>query len=166
MTSNTCIYKQISTIKNSRTCSQTKVKYIKQTTALIQQEFGGDIPDTVEGLMRLPGVGPKMAHLAMDIAWNRVSGIGEAESVLIWIILLSFSTQSDMQIWWKIKEHSFNQHSKLEHHRPRPTFLKVSNLALNSPKDISLFSLSSQNFKFILIISHFWALDVLFIFLS
>lgn len=55
---------------------RTKVKYIKQATALIQQEFGGDIPDTVEGLMRLPGVGPKMAHLAMDIAWNRVSGIG------------------------------------------------------------------------------------------
>ncbi|KAI2668109.1 Endonuclease III-like protein 1 [Labeo rohita] len=55
---------------------RTKVKYIKQATALIQQEFGGDIPDTLEGLMRLPGVGPKMAHLAMDIAWNRVSGIG------------------------------------------------------------------------------------------
>ncbi|XP_077101892.1 endonuclease III-like protein 1 isoform X3 [Siphateles boraxobius] len=55
---------------------RTKVKYIKQATALIQQEFGGDIPDTVEGLMRLPGVGPKMAHLAMDIAWNQVSGIG------------------------------------------------------------------------------------------
>ncbi|KAL0202838.1 hypothetical protein M9458_000856, partial [Cirrhinus mrigala] len=54
---------------------RTKVKYIKQATALIQQEFGGDIPDTLEGLMRLPGVGPKMAHLAMDIAWNRVSGI-------------------------------------------------------------------------------------------
>ncbi|KAG1955983.1 endonuclease III-like protein 1 isoform X2 [Pimephales promelas] len=55
---------------------RTKVKYIKQATALIQQEFGGDIPDTLEGLMRLPGVGPKMAHLAMDIAWNQVSGIG------------------------------------------------------------------------------------------
>lgn len=55
---------------------RTKVKYIKQATALIQQEFGGDIPNTVEGLMRLPGVGPKMAHLAMDIAWKHVSGIG------------------------------------------------------------------------------------------
>ncbi|KAL1281737.1 hypothetical protein QQF64_000540 [Cirrhinus molitorella] len=55
---------------------RTKVKYIKQATALIQKEFNGDIPDTLEGLMRLPGVGPKMAHLAMDIAWNRVSGIG------------------------------------------------------------------------------------------
>ncbi|XP_030634762.1 endonuclease III-like protein 1 [Chanos chanos] len=55
---------------------RTKVKYIKQTTAMIQQECGGDIPNTVERLVRLPGVGPKMAHLAMDIAWNTVSGIG------------------------------------------------------------------------------------------
>lgn len=26
--------------------------------------------------MSLPGVGPKMAHLVMDIGWNSVSGIG------------------------------------------------------------------------------------------
>lgn len=43
---------------------------------MLQKEFGGDIPDSVEGLVRLPGVGPKMAHLAMDIAWDQVSGIG------------------------------------------------------------------------------------------
>lgn len=61
------------------TCTQTKVKYLKQATEMIQREFGGDIPDTLEGLVRLPGVGPKMAHLAMAIAWKRVSGIGEQE---------------------------------------------------------------------------------------
>ncbi|XP_071389919.1 endonuclease III-like protein 1 isoform X1 [Centroberyx affinis] len=55
---------------------RTKVKYLKQTSAMLQQEFGGDIPDSVEGLVRLSGVGPKMAHLAMDIAWDQVSGIG------------------------------------------------------------------------------------------
>ncbi|KAM3864585.1 endonuclease III-like protein 1 [Diretmus argenteus] len=54
---------------------RTKVKYLKQTSAMLQQEFGGDIPDSVEGLVRLSGVGPKMAHLAMDIAWDKVSGI-------------------------------------------------------------------------------------------
>lgn len=43
---------------------------------MLHKEFGGDIPDSVEGLVRLPGVGPKMAHLAMDIAWDQVSGIG------------------------------------------------------------------------------------------
>ena len=26
--------------------------------------------------MSLPGVGPKMAHLCMDIAWDNVTGIG------------------------------------------------------------------------------------------
>ncbi|XP_062392496.1 endonuclease III-like protein 1 [Sardina pilchardus] len=55
---------------------RTKVKYIKQSTAMIQQEYSGDIPNSVAGLMRLPGVGPKMAHLAMHIAWNQISGIG------------------------------------------------------------------------------------------
>ncbi|AWP06060.1 putative endonuclease III-like protein 1 [Scophthalmus maximus] len=55
---------------------RSKVKYVKLTSAMLQKEFGGDIPDTVEGLVRLPGVGPKMAHLAMDIAWDQVSGIG------------------------------------------------------------------------------------------
>ncbi|XP_047921964.2 endonuclease III-like protein 1 [Anser cygnoides] len=52
-----------------------KVKYIKQTTAILKQKYGGDIPSTVEELVKLPGVGPKMAHLAMNIAWNSVSGI-------------------------------------------------------------------------------------------
>ncbi|XP_072240387.1 endonuclease III-like protein 1 [Leuresthes tenuis] len=55
---------------------RTKVKYLKLTSAMLQTEFGGDIPNSVEGLVRLPGVGPKMAHLAMDIAWDQVSGIG------------------------------------------------------------------------------------------
>lgn len=55
---------------------QNKVKYLKLTSAMLQKEFEGDIPNSVEGLVRLPGVGPKMAHLAMDIAWDQVSGIG------------------------------------------------------------------------------------------
>lgn len=53
------------------------MKYLKLASALLQKDFGGDIPDSVEGLVCLPGVGPKMAHLAMDIAWDQVSGIGE-----------------------------------------------------------------------------------------
>ncbi|XP_059835030.1 endonuclease III-like protein 1 isoform X1 [Hypanus sabinus] len=52
-----------------------KVKYIKQTTAILKEQYGGDIPNTVSELLRLPGVGPKMAHLAMKLAWNVVSGI-------------------------------------------------------------------------------------------
>uniref|UniRef100_A0A8C2S7H0 DNA-(apurinic or apyrimidinic site) lyase n=1 Tax=Capra hircus TaxID=9925 RepID=A0A8C2S7H0_CAPHI len=55
---------------------RSKVKYIKQTTAILQQRYGGDIPASVAELVALPGVGPKMAHLAMAVAWGTVSGIG------------------------------------------------------------------------------------------
>lgn len=55
---------------------KSKVKYIKKTTEILQEQYGGDIPDNVAELVKLPGVGPKMAHLIMDIAWNNVSGIG------------------------------------------------------------------------------------------
>ena len=56
---------------------QSKVKYIKQTSAILQQRYDGDIPASVAELVALPGVGTKMAHLAMAVAWGTVSGIGE-----------------------------------------------------------------------------------------
>ncbi|XP_075420593.1 endonuclease III-like protein 1 isoform X2 [Tenrec ecaudatus] len=54
---------------------RSKVKYIKQTSAILQQQYDGDIPASVAELVALPGVGPKMAHLAMAVAWGTVSGI-------------------------------------------------------------------------------------------
>ncbi|KAI4140494.1 MAG: hypothetical protein LQ341_003823 [Variospora aurantia] len=53
-----------------------KTKYIKATAALLAERFNNDIPDTAEGLMSLPGVGPKMAYLCMSAAWGRTEGIG------------------------------------------------------------------------------------------
>jgi len=53
-----------------------KTKYIKAAARLLRDEYNSDIPDTVEGLMRLPGVGPKMAYLCMSAAWGIDEGIG------------------------------------------------------------------------------------------
>ncbi|KNE57495.1 hypothetical protein AMAG_03203 [Allomyces macrogynus ATCC 38327] len=53
-----------------------KTQYIKQTAAILLDEYGGDIPDTIEGLVALPGVGPKMGFLALQCAWGTNSGIG------------------------------------------------------------------------------------------
>jgi endonuclease-3 len=53
------------------------VNYIKKTTQILQDEYNGDIPDSVEKLCKLPGVGPKMAHLCMKTAWGVLTGIGE-----------------------------------------------------------------------------------------
>ncbi|KAJ4418255.1 alpha,alpha-trehalase nth1 [Neurospora sp. IMI 360204] len=55
-----------------------KTKYLKQAAEILRDRYNSDIPDTIEGLMSLPGVGPKMAHLCMSAenGWNRVEGIG------------------------------------------------------------------------------------------
>lgn len=53
-----------------------KTRYLKQTAVVLRDQWGGDIPDTIEGLVALPGVGPKMAHLCLSSAWGRTEGIG------------------------------------------------------------------------------------------
>ncbi|CAM9491211.1 unnamed protein product, partial [Phaeothamnion confervicola] len=52
-----------------------KARNIAAVSEKVRTDLEGDIPVTVEGLLALPGVGPKMAYLVMDIAWDRVVGI-------------------------------------------------------------------------------------------
>lgn len=51
-------------------------RYLKQTAEILRDKFNGDIPDTIEGLTSLPGVGPKMGYLCLSAAWDRTEGIG------------------------------------------------------------------------------------------
>lgn len=53
-----------------------KTKYLKQAAEILRDKWDGDIPDTIEGLTSLPGVGPKMGYLCLSVAWNRTEGIG------------------------------------------------------------------------------------------
>lgn len=53
-----------------------KTKYIKAAALILRDEYDGDIPPTPEALMKLPGVGPKMAYLCMSAAWGQHLGIG------------------------------------------------------------------------------------------
>jgi endonuclease III len=54
----------------------TKTKHIKAAALLLRDRFDSDIPDSIQGLTSLPGVGPKMAYLCMSAAWGRDEGIG------------------------------------------------------------------------------------------
>ena len=53
-----------------------KTRYIKAAATILRDDYAGDIPDTIDGLMSLPGVGPKMAYLCLSAAWGRTEGIG------------------------------------------------------------------------------------------
>jgi len=50
--------------------------YIKQTAKKLKQDYDGDVPNTFDGLCSLPGVGPKMANLALKICFGIIQGIG------------------------------------------------------------------------------------------
>lgn len=53
-----------------------KARYIKAAAEILDAKYDGDIPETIVEMMALPGVGPKMAHLLLQAAWNRTEGIG------------------------------------------------------------------------------------------
>lgn len=53
-----------------------KAIYLKKVAKILLEKYDGDIPNSIKDLCDLPGVGPKMAHLCMQEAWNRNSGIG------------------------------------------------------------------------------------------
>ena len=52
-----------------------KAVYIKKATELINTEFDSKVPDTFEGLVKLPGVGPKMALIVLNVAFDKCVGV-------------------------------------------------------------------------------------------
>jgi endonuclease-3 len=53
-----------------------KTEYMKKTARILIERYRSDIPDTLDGLLKLPGIGPKMAYLCLQEAWDCVIGIG------------------------------------------------------------------------------------------
>ncbi|XP_073124349.1 endonuclease III homolog 1, chloroplastic-like isoform X2 [Henckelia pumila] len=52
-----------------------KASNLKKVAKICLSKYNGDIPSTLEELLLLPGIGPKMAHLIMNVGWNNVQGI-------------------------------------------------------------------------------------------
>ncbi|KAJ7063714.1 DNA glycosylase [Mycena amicta] len=52
-----------------------KPQYLKDTAEKLRDDFNGDVPQTIEELLTLRGVGPKVGHLTLQNAWNITAGI-------------------------------------------------------------------------------------------
>ncbi|KAL2328851.1 hypothetical protein Fmac_022278 [Flemingia macrophylla] len=52
-----------------------KATNLKKIANICLMKYKGDIPSTIEQLLLLPGIGPKMAHLVMNVGWDNVQGI-------------------------------------------------------------------------------------------
>ena len=55
---------------------KTKASNIAKVTSAVLGRFGGDVPRTYKGLVSLPGVGPKIAHLMSSVAFGAGDGTG------------------------------------------------------------------------------------------
>lgn len=53
-----------------------KAKYIKAVAEILIRDYNSTPPTSYEEVINLPGVGPKMAHLFLQAADNKVVGIG------------------------------------------------------------------------------------------
>jgi len=49
----------------------TKAKHLKELPKVLREEFAGKIPETVEELIRLPGVGRKTANLVVAVGFQK-----------------------------------------------------------------------------------------------
>lgn len=48
-----------------------KTRHLMGLSKMLVEEFGEEVPQTVEGLVRLPGVGRKSANVVMSVAWSQ-----------------------------------------------------------------------------------------------
>ncbi|KAJ7063687.1 DNA glycosylase [Mycena amicta] len=53
-----------------------KAQYLKDTAEKLRDDFNGDVPQTIEELLTLRGVGPKVGLLTLQNAWDINAGIG------------------------------------------------------------------------------------------
>ncbi len=52
-----------------------KAKSIQGACEMILERFGGVVPDTMEGLLQLPGVARKTANVVLGVAYGKAEGI-------------------------------------------------------------------------------------------
>lgn len=72
-----------------------KSKYISGVAKMISERFGGNVPDTMEELMQLPGVARKTANIVLGNAFGKVEGIAVDTHVKRLSKLLGFTKNSD-----------------------------------------------------------------------
>jgi len=51
---------------------KTKAKNIQKTSSILIEEYGGTVPDTMDELLKLPGVGRKTANLVLILGFDKM----------------------------------------------------------------------------------------------
>ena len=62
---------------------RTKAKSIKELCAMLIEKYGGTVPDTVEELVKLPGVGRKTANLIVGDVYHKPAVVTDTHCIRI-----------------------------------------------------------------------------------
>ncbi len=72
-----------------------KAKNILGTVKMIKEDFGGEVPGTIEELLKLPGVARKTATVVLSTAFNVVAGITVDTHVIRFVQRFDLSDYKD-----------------------------------------------------------------------
>ena len=61
----------------------TKAQSIKEASAMLRDEFGGALPDDMDSLLRLPGVGRKIANLLLGDIYKKPAIVADTHCIRI-----------------------------------------------------------------------------------
>ncbi|MDE6235461.1 MAG: endonuclease III [Muribaculaceae bacterium] len=57
----------------SVTFPNNKTRHLLNAARILMEEFGGEMPSDIDGLMKLPGVGRKTANVMLSVVWNKAA---------------------------------------------------------------------------------------------
>ncbi len=83
---------------------KTKAKDIKEMCLKIRDEFGGQVPDTIENLTSLPGVGRKTANLIMGDVYNKPAIVADTHLIRITNLLGFVNTKDPKKVELELKK--------------------------------------------------------------
>ncbi|MEM4555083.1 MAG: endonuclease III [Candidatus Anstonellaceae archaeon] len=97
---------------------KTKAKYIKESCRIIENEYRGKVPSSLEGLLKLPGVGRKTANIVLGNAFGIIEGIP----------VDTHATRISNRLGWSSSRQQDKIEKELMQIIPRQYWLKISDL--------------------------------------
>ncbi len=81
-----------------------KAKDIKGIAIMLRDEFGGRVPDTIEELTRLPGVGRKTANLIVGDVYGKPAVVADTHLIRITNLLGLVATKDPKKVELELKK--------------------------------------------------------------
>ncbi len=95
-----------------------KTKYLIQAAQILQRDFEGQVPESVEDLQKLPGVGRKTAHVIVSVLYGQAKLAVDTHvfRVAKRIGLASSKATTPLAVEKELVKHLAQKHLPLAHH--------------------------------------------------